>query len=212
MLDWHLDRLGRLGVRRLVVVTGYERDALEQQLRDWTLPEGMTLDTAFNPDWRGKNGLSVLAGAATIDGPFWLTMSDHLLSVSLIERVAAWADVFEGDAGVMLAVDSAIDQLYDVPDANKLRFVDGKLDAIGKEIEPFDVADTGLFWCGEGFVRALEAERDVSGDCNTSDAMRRLDARDGALYLDVEGLPWQDVDTPGARLHAEKLIAAGSMG
>ncbi len=212
MLDWHIDRLSRLGVRRLVIVTGFESEALEQQLRDWELPEGFQLDTTFNSAWEGKNGLSVLAGASAIDGPFWLTMSDHLLSVALVERAREWVETSDGSAEVMLVVDSSIELLYDVPDANKLRFRDGSLDAIGKEIGEFDVADTGLFWCGEGFVAALEAERAANGDCNTSDAMRRLDATSQAAYVDVKGAPWQDVDTPGAKAHAEKQIAAGEMG
>jgi 1L-myo-inositol 1-phosphate cytidylyltransferase len=212
MLDWHIDRLSRLGVTRLVIVTGFESDSLERQLQRWELPPGMVLDTTYNPEWRGNNGLSVLAGARVIDGPFWLTMSDHLLSVDLIEHVQGWAESFEQDAAAMLAVDSAVDQIFDVPDANKLRFEDGRLDAIGKDIAPFDVADTGLFWCGDGFVEALKVERDATGDCTTSDGLRRLDSSGQVAYVDVVGRKWQDVDTPGAQKHAEKLIAAGDMG
>lgn len=211
MLDWHADRLMRLGVEELVVVTGFEHQRLEDQLAEWDLPEGFELTTAYNPEWEKSNGLSVLAGAERADGPFWLVMSDHLFAGGFVDEVHARRGEFEGETGAMLVVDSAIDAIYDVPDANKLRFDDGKLAAIGKELEEWDVADTGIFWCGEPFVAALAAERDRRGDCNTSDAMRRLDALGRVAYLDIEGRAWQDVDTPGAQAHAEKLIANGAM-
>lgn len=212
MLDWHADRLMRLGVEELIVVTGFENQALEAQLDAWDLPESFRLTTAFNPDWEKSNGLSVLAGACVADGPFWLVMSDHLFAGAFVDAVDARRDEFEERAGAMLVVDSDIDAIYDIPDANKLRFdEEGNLDAIGKELDVWDVADTGIFWCGEPFVRALEAERDARGDCNTSDAMRRLDASRQVVFVDIEGLAWQDVDTPGAQAHAEKLIAEGAM-
>ena len=70
------------------------------------------------------------------------------------------------------------------------------------------MVDVGLFWCGSGFVQALKDEAASRGDCSTSDAVRRLDAAGEFLFWDVGDALWQDVDTPGARAHAEKLIAA----
>ncbi|MGM0557135.1 MAG: NTP transferase domain-containing protein [Myxococcota bacterium] len=211
MLDYHLDNFGRLGVTDITVVTGYESEALMEQLEQWSVPRKIELHAAYNPDFESGNGQSVLAGVDAArdqlgDGatPFWLTMSDHLFDPAIFDRLAeSWEP--SDDTGVMLAVDYKLDTIFDMPDANKLRVNDGELEAIGKELEDFDRVDVGLFWCGEPFVEALRAELDERGDCSTSDAMRRLAAKNQAEYWDVGEALWQDVDTPEARAHAESL-------
>lgn len=207
LLDWHLDNFLRAGVDDFIIVTGYEHQELQAILDGWPRPDGVSLRTAFNPEFELSNGISILSAEAS--APFWLVMSDHLIDPTLFERLPDWAAECERrGVGGSLAIDYDLDAIYDMPDANKLRRVDGHLDAIGKELDDFDCVDVGLFWCGEGFVRALEAERELRGDCNTSDAMRRLDGADAALFWDVGDAWWQDVDTPGAREHAETLVKA----
>jgi choline kinase len=221
MLDYHLDRFAHLGVDVITIVTGYAADALESSLADFERPDGPELRVAHNPDFERSNGLSVLAG---VDGPhrrpgaetgealpcptapFWLTMSDHLLEPVIVEDLRAG---FEPDARIegALCVDRKIDTLYDVPDANKLRLDDrGHLEAIGKDLDTFQLADVGLFWCDGGFVEALRAERAERGDCSTSDAVVRLAADDRFELWDIGQATWQDIDTPGAHTHAEELL------
>jgi choline kinase len=126
------------------------------------------------------------------------------VAISDGEIEAQWGDEIQG----ALFVDSKLDTIYDVPDATKVRFAaDGSLDAISKEIEPFDKVDVGLFWCGEGFASALRDALEERGDCSTSDAVKRLEAAGQFAFPDILRFLWQDVDTPGAREHAEKLAA-----
>lgn len=206
LIDWHLENFSRAGARDVIVVTGFEHQALGDTLAGWPVPEGMTVRTAFNPAFDLSNGVSILAADA--EPPFWLVMADHLIDPALFDRIDEMATAAaEASAAAALAIDYELDAVFDMPDANKLRFDGGKLIAIGKEIAPFDCVDIGLFWCDRGFVDALEAERAERGDCNTSDAMRRLDRNDQALFWDVEASWWQDVDTPEARTHAERLVA-----
>jgi choline kinase len=204
MLGHHLEGLERLGVTTLTVVTGHANEELEAQLDAWSSP--IKIQYVYNPEYRKSNGLSVLAGANKIGGPFWLLMSDHLFEPALFDRLRQDAPRIEASQG-MLAIDLKLDTIYDMPDATKLQLED-HLVAIGKDIEPFNVVDAGLFWCGPGFVRALEQELELRGDCSTSDAVRRLDASREFLFWDVGPHLWQDVDTPGARAHAEGLLAA----
>ena len=219
LLDYHLEAFDGLGVSCVSIVTGHEAQALEAALAEHPVPEGLELRVARNEDFQKGNGLSVLAG---VDGPWrepgvgaaglpcdalpcWLTMSDHIFQPSLIEALASWrpAPATEG----MLAVDRKIDQIFDVPDATKLRLDEGgKLEAIGKEIGDFDLVDVGLFWCGAGFVEALRQALTARGDCSTSDAVRALFGRGAFELWDVGQAQWQDVDTPGAREHAEGLL------
>ena len=204
MLDHHLDGLVRLGVPRLTVVRGHANEELEAQLAGWDSP--IEIQWAYNPEYRKSNGISVLAGAAVIGKPFWLLMSDHLFEPALFDALREDAPHIEATAQGMLAIDLKLDTIYDMPDATKLELHNGKLSQIGKEIEPFNVVDAGLFWCGPGFLAALETTLGERGDCSTSDAVKRLDAAGEFAYWDVGESTWQDVDTPGARDHAEKLL------
>lgn len=223
MLSRHLENFHRLGVSRVTVVTGYENKVLAGAISEAEARESITVRCAHNPDFKTSNGISVLAGvdAARADMgdhavPFWLTMSDHLFDPDLFFKLretfspaySAGVDNVEG----MLVVDQKLDTIFDMPDANKLAFdrddktSDARLRAIGKDVPDFELVDAGLFWCGQGFVEGLRAEKRERGDCCTSDAVRRLDARGTFCFWDLDEHLWQDVDTPEARAHAE-LIA-----
>ena len=208
LLEHHVANFLALGVDEILVVTGFRAHALQAAVAEVEAPEGMTIRCVHNPDYDGPNGLSVLAGARALEGdePFWLTMSDHLFEPALFDdlgrRFDSWRDPrWEG----VLCIDRKLDTIFDMPDATKLR-LDGDEFAIGKEIAPFDVVDAGLFWCAAGFVDALQLELDARGGCSTSDAVRRLYERDAFGFWDIGPALWQDVDTPGARTHAEGLI------
>lgn len=218
MLDRHLANFERLGVSEVTVVTGYRHEPLDEKIRGWETPGDIDLHVAVNPAFDGGNGISVLAGvdqARRDDGleaaePFWLTMSDHLFESAIFERLAERlqpADPGEADLEGMLVVDSKIETIYDLDDANLVRTSGaGDLEDIGKDLVEFDVVDAGLFWCSDAFSEALDETRRERGDCSTSDAVRRLaDAGTFGLF-DLGDGHWQDVDTPGAREHAEQLV------
>lgn len=209
LLDHHLDGLSRLGVDRLTIVTGHANTELEERLSSWNSPIEIT--TTFNPEYRKSNGISVLCGAKKIRefgaDAFWLLMSDHLFEPTLFETLQNSTDQLDHAAGV-LAVDSKLETIYDMPDATKvhLESQDSGMLAIGKELDEFNWVDAGLFWCGPEFTGALESELADRGDCSTSDAVRRLNAQKRMYFWDIGPHEWQDVDTPGARAHAEGLL------
>lgn len=212
LLARHVDNFRRLGVTEIIVVTGYEARGLRARIEEFEAPSGLRIRCAHNRAFRGPNGLSVLAGADAIaeDGrvpPFWLTMSDHLFEPAIFDKIAARFPAlrrpqWEG----ALFIDRKLESIYDMPDATKLRLTDGDF-AIGKELDHFDAIDVGLFWCTQGFVQELRSERAASGRCTTSDAVRRLHSRDAFGFPDIVDGLWQDVDTPGARTHAEGLAS-----
>ncbi|WP_162687606.1 NTP transferase domain-containing protein [Bradymonas sediminis] len=227
MLSRHLENFHRLGVSHVTVVTGYENEVLARAIAEGEKRESITVRCAHNPDFKTSNGISVLAGVddalANIGEaavPFWLTMSDHLFDPAMFLKLRetfapAYGDRSDGVQG-MLVVDQKLDSIFDMPDANKLAFdkaalargvapQDAPLGAIGKDLPEFELVDAGLFWCGAGFAQALRAERDARGDCCTSDAVRRLDARGAMAFWDLGEHLWQDVDTPEARGHAEVI-------
>jgi CDP-L-myo-inositol myo-inositolphosphotransferase len=114
-----------------------------------------------------------------------------------------------------LAVDTDRAGLFDVQDATKVRLSEslGELfiRAIGKEIAPWDAADTGLFLCTPAMAEALRTAGE-NGAWSLSAAMQRL-AREGrALAADVRGAQWLDVDTPEALAEAERRLLEAERG
>ena len=207
LLEHHLANFAALKVDRVVVVTGYEAADLREAVHRFDPPGSMEVQCVHNDDFDAGNGISVLTGADALGDPappFWLTMSDHLFEPGLFDGLNAriGAVIDERTEGVLL-IDRKLDRIFDMPDANKLR-LDGEF-AIGKQLDEFDAVDIGLFWCGPGFVEALRREKNARGDCSTSDAVRRLVKAGRFAFFDVGEALWQDVDTPAAREHAEKL-------
>ncbi len=213
LLSHHLDNFKRLGVSHITVVTGYRHEALERAVEAACAGERLQVQTSYNAQFHGANGLSVLSGIAHAQAhnashalPCWLTMADHLFEPALFDDLATRAP-FAPEIEGALYIDRKLDTIFDMPDATKVALDDDdQLLAIGKDIDPYNVIDVGLFWCGPGFIEALEAERDARGDCSTSDAVRRLSAKRAFAFPDVGAALWQDVDTPEARAHAEILI------
>lgn len=208
LLDRHLDNFSRLGIDEVIVVTGYDAEALTRAVNDHTRPSSISVRCAYNGDFEGQNGLSVLAGVDAFDDDqsFWLTMSDHLFDPALFDELNRRFDAERPDRWQgALVIDKKLETIFDMPDATKVR-TDTDDFAIGKQLQRFDVVDAGLFWCGPGFVEALRAERRKRGDCSTSDAVRRLHRADRFGFWDLGDFLWQDIDTPQALAHAEKLL------
>lgn len=216
MIDRHLANFRVLGVTDVTVVCGWRHEVLEAQLEEVEVPDGMRLHTALNPGWEGSLGLSAVVGLdqarrnSAVDAPVpcWLTMSDHLYEPAIFEELAAEFEEDRPDeAEGMLAVDTEIDTIFDVPDATKLKMdEDGELLAIDKQLEDFQAADTGLFWCGEGFAEQMMTLQKEQGDgYTTAEAVVALAERGEMWFWDVGGARWQDVDTPEARAHAEQI-------
>jgi choline kinase len=130
-------------------------------------------------------------------------MADHVFDASLIETLAK-AEIPEN--GLVLAVDRKLDQIYDEDDATKVRTVDDKIVEINKELTQFDAVDTGLFACTPMLFTKIEeaAAKREDGDCSLSDGVKSLSRQGVAVVCDIGDGRWQDVDTPGAALHAAK--------
>ena len=205
-----------LGVRRLIVVTGHRAEEVAAHARDIAARRGLNVTVAQAADWQKGNGASALAAADALsreEGPFFLTMTDHLLDANMARALAA----LPLPAGaVRLATDASPGGIFDVADTTKVRLEKDEqgelfIRAIGKDIAPWNAADTGLFLCTHGLFEALRAAA-AQGRHTLSDAMMWLAARNLALAADVSGARWLDVDTPEALREAERRLLAQERG
>ncbi|HLA76893.1 MAG TPA: NTP transferase domain-containing protein [Vicinamibacteria bacterium] len=194
------------GVREAVIVTGYRAEELRRALLSDHRLAGLTLSFAHNPEWRKKNGLSVLAARKAVGGRrFLLSMADHLYSPRVVEALRACPPT---DDDLVLAVDFRVGTVTDPEDAMWVRLTgDGAIRDIGKDLTEYDAVDTGVFFTSPALFEALEQEAaERGGDCALADGVRRLAHAGRARTADIGDAWWQDVDT-----HTDLRVVEGKL-
>src|SRR2546423_7839899 len=115
----------------------------------------MAIRAVANPLWEEGNGTSALAAAPFLHRPFFLLMCDHVFEPEMLGHLRAAADDADvscsgscssfrrkeplreegpGADVCRLAVDRRVEEIFDLPDATKVRLNGQTITAIGKDI------------------------------------------------------------------------------
>lgn len=203
--------LASAGVSHFGIVVGYRSDLIRAAVAsdpDY-VHRGLRIEFLENEDYEKANGVSVLAARGHFDGPFLLTMADHVFDDGVAE-CAARADMSVAD--LHLCVDYRVNDIYDMDDATKVATVDGPfIDTISKTLPKFDCVDCGVFAVSTALLNELDAVLQVKGDCSLSEGVARLASKRRARVIDIGTCFWQDVDTQSARERAERILSANKM-
>jgi len=198
-----LNSLETAGCTRAVIVVGYGMDTVQAEVQD-RYDGPLSLTFAVNEHYDRQNGVSVLAAEPYVDrGPFLLTMADHVLGDTLMEKARRHQPP---EHGATLLVDYKLDTIFDMDDATKVRVENGRPRAIGKQLDDYNCVDTGVFVATDGLMEALSAVYAAKGDAALSDGIQRLMGEGRMETLDIGPGFWQDVDTPEMLAHAEKKL------
>ncbi len=177
------------------VITGYRGTKVRTFLDMLAERDGLSITHVINDDWERSNGISVLKAKNIIDGPFILTMSDHLFDPEIIKSLLAHNH--DKDT-VTLCVDYNIENpVIDLEDVTRVNCTRSSIENIGKVIRDYNAFDTGIFYCHDVMFDALETSA-AEGDDSISGAMNVLGAQGKARTFDIEGRLWLDVDDPTA--------------
>ncbi len=191
------------GVERIVVVLGHDAALVRHEFERVAQRRGCDISFVEATDWEKGNGCSVVAAAPLVgDRPFLLTMVDHLLAPEIIRHVLA--DPPAQDE-VALAVDHDTDNVFDVPDLTKVEVSEGRIAAIGKDLQTWNAGDTGLLYCSSRLFEGL-ARAHRQGKFSLTDGIEECVAHGGVRAIDVTGEAWLDVDTPEAFQEAMRRI------
>jgi 1L-myo-inositol 1-phosphate cytidylyltransferase len=208
LLERVISRARSAGVERFFVVSGYRGDDVRAALDEFSAREGVPVVHIVNEEWQRANGVSVLKAKPFLDGPFLLSMCDHLVDPEILRGLMA--SPLEPDT-VTLAVDfNVADSINDLDDVTRVKCSDGRIEHIGKVIRDFNAIDTGVFLCTPVIFEALEASQ-AAGDDSISGAMNVLARWDKARVFDIQGRLWLDVDDPPTFDKAENLLKAGRL-
>jgi 1L-myo-inositol 1-phosphate cytidylyltransferase len=195
------------GVDEFVVVTGYERDRLERFLAGLEERRGIKVTSVFNPEWKGANGVSVLAAEGHLPEPFVLMMSDHLFDPQILRGLIASGAKKDG---VVLAVDRRLsNSLVDLDDVTRVETDGaGRIRRIGKNIQPYDAFDTGLFLATPALFDGIRGDLAGGGSGGISGGMQKLADQGRAFVEDIGARFWLDVDDAVAFEHARREHSA----
>jgi choline kinase len=201
IIDWILDSARAGGIDDVVIVTGFKAAVLERAVGDGT-GRGLSIRYVRNRRWTEPNGISLHAVKPALRGrPFLAMMSDHLLPAGIIRKVAR-----ARTSRCILAVDTDIDNVFDLSDATKVRVKGGVPEAIGKKLRTYNAVDCGLFRFDSRVFAALEAAF-RKGRQSLTDGVKILIAGGDLEVMPVAGgAAWIDIDTPRAYRYALKNI------
>ncbi|HWN64700.1 MAG TPA: sugar phosphate nucleotidyltransferase [Candidatus Binatus sp.] len=200
LISYTLDALVRAGIKTANFVVGYESDRMIAQARQ-LIPSGLSASFIENREWQKQNGISLLAAAVHVEGPFLLTMSDHLFDDAIVDLLIKSS----GPDLLNIAVDRKLDSIFDLEDAMKVQTRKNMIIDIGKNLRDYDAIDTGLFICPLEIFAYLERAKSVSSsDCSLADGVRLMAADNKVRAIDVGEGWWQDIDTPKMFQYAEK--------
>jgi 1L-myo-inositol 1-phosphate cytidylyltransferase len=208
LLERVITRARSAGVERFFVVSGYRGEELRAALDVFSAREAIPIVHVTNDEWQRANGVSVLKARPFLDGPFLLTMCDHLVDPAILRDLMASTP--EPDT-VTLAVDfNVAGSINDLDDVTRVMCSNGRIVHIGKVIREFNAIDTGVFLCTPVIFDALEVSQ-AAGDDSISGAMNVLARGDQARSFDIQGRLWLDVDDPATLDKAEALLNAGRL-
>jgi choline kinase len=208
LIDWVIGGLQKTGIKEVIVVTGHNRERLEEHLRTAFPPGEVSLTLLYNDQWQKENGLSVVRARPLIKEPFFLLMSDHIFDPAILDLLQR-AELKQDE--IILAVDSRVKNhpYADLNDVTRVKVENGKIKNIGKGLEDYNAFDTGVFLCQPVLFEALEESQKRAGDFSLSAGVRILAARGQARAADIGGRFWIDVDDPKALDRAESFLKTG---
>ena len=196
----------RAGLTEFFVVTGYSADQLESFLDDLANRRGLIITAIRSESWEAGNAASLLAARGHMTEPFALLMADHVFDDAILRGLLASPPL---DADVVLACDYGVGrgEWVDDAEATKVQTEGGRIVAIGKDLEPYDAYDSGIFLCTPAIFAALEAGIEA-GDASLSAAVGQIASQGRAATYPVGSHAWIDVDTPHDRAQAERLLSS----
>ena len=189
------------GIKEFCIVTGYHGEKIRKQLSDGG-KYGVKIEYVENDEWLRGNAISVLKAKDHFKESFVLLMADHNYDHRILNELLKTK--IEKDECI-LCVDKNPGDHLNVDDATKVRTVDHRIEAIGKDLSDYDCIDTGIFICNPIIFDVLE-QSISKGDEGLSGAIKILAQRCKMKCMSLEDNFWIDVDDKSDRKNAELLI------
>ena len=199
LLEWHAMRLREVGVREVVLVTGYRREQVAHNLPELGARHGLSIRELVNERFHEGSVLSVAAALPEIEGsrePILLMDADVVYPAEMLERLirSTHPTALLLDRGYSTKDDDPV--LVPVKDARPFEFRKkwtGQADFVGESIGFFKIGPDDLPMLIEE-TRARSAGSDIRDSYD--DVLRAMVLADRFGFEEVTSLPWTEIDFP----------------
>ena len=188
----------RIGVNRVIVVTGHDADRVAHAAAEAGAGRVMVVHA---PEWELGNGCSLAAAAGAVgEDPMLLVLTaDHLL-----DEAALRALLGAGGPAALVDLKPAPTVLAE---GTRAVIEGGQVAALGKN-RGSNVVDCGAF-CVPATLFAFQAEAAAEGDYGLAGALTHLASRIPLRAVPMpEGSYWHDIDTPADVAQARSKLRA----
>jgi 1L-myo-inositol 1-phosphate cytidylyltransferase len=182
------------GIRDIIIVVGFQADQIRGYITKHKDLCDVPVSLVENHQFTRGNGISVLASENAVgNAPFILSMSDHVVTPSAIQRAVECKS-----SANLLLVDPRVASVYDIDDATKVNVSNGRIIDIGKEIATYNAIDCGIFRLTPRFYDSMREQlsKDRESISSAVSGLIRNNDMEAVYMQDKE--QWFDIDTPEA--------------
>ncbi len=194
-----IEQLQTAGIEKVTVVTGYEAGKVARALAGHFRLSSMVSIVECR-EWESGLATSLLSARDVVEGDFLLCMADHVFDDELVTLMAGRRPPA---GGVSALVDSRLDTIFALEPAMKMRADGGRVLAVGRDLETFDVVDAGLFAASAKIFDCLEEVVNLDAGAGLEDGVHLMATRGLVEAVEIGSGQWDDVDEPADLIHAE---------
>ena len=209
LLEWHALRLREVGVKDLVLVTGYLREQITRILPGISARHELSMREVVNERFHEGSVLSLAAALPEIAGSserILLMDADVLYPGEMLARLVGSAARTALLLDRSYSTDDDDPVLVPVKDGRPFEFRKewtGESDFVGESIGFFKIAPDDLPMLIDE-TRARSAGEDVRDSYD--DVLRALVVAGRFSYCDVTGIPWTEIDFPDDMRRARQVV------
>jgi len=203
ILSTIIKNISQVGITDFIIVVGYQPGKIVDYLK-MNNNFGFNISFVENPDWQKGNGISVLVAEEAVGNEnFLLSMSDHIVSIDALKRIAV-----SPSSKNLLLVDPRIHDIFDIDDATKVSVRGNTIINIGKSITNYNGIDCGIFRLNNNFFSSMREQLKLNRDSISTAVMGLIQKQDMEAIFMGDNESWIDIDTPEAyRFALEKYFA-----
>lgn len=193
ILSTILNNIAQAGISEFIIIVGYKSEQIINYLSK-NENFGFQITIVNNNEWMKGNGISVLAAENCVgEGQFLLSMSDHIVSISALKKIAD----FVSNKNLLL-VDPDIQNNFDIDDATKVEVNGINIINIGKDISNYNNLDCGIFRLNKSFFSAMREQLKNNNESISAAINELIKKREiQAVQINNEDY-WFDIDTSEA--------------
>jgi len=193
ILSTIMKNISKVGIQDFVIVVGYQSEKIVNYLKT-NNNFGFNISFVENPGWHKGNGISVLVGEKLVgDENFLLSMSDHIVSIDALYRIAN-----SQSSKNLLLVDPRINDIFDIDDATKVEVQGNRIINIGKSITNYNGIDCGIFRLNKNFFSSMREKLKENQDSISAAVTGLIQNKDMEAVFIGDKENWIDIDTPEA--------------